>query len=148
MASASRQARNRSGSRWAVGGRHTKRTSGDGSGIPAPAMMADPMAAIALGTLVWPRREPRPQWLERYGPLLLALFMLAASRWGRYLLPGPPYIGDVVLGLLLANAALAAAVRGGARGRIDPLLGLVTGLLVLWVGIELLSSSFTQTALS
>ena len=44
-------------------------------------------------------------WLGRYGPMLLALYFVATTRWGSFLLPGPPYIADIALAALIAQRA-------------------------------------------
>ncbi len=43
------------------------------------------------------------RWLSLYGPLLLALYFVTTTRWGGYLLPGPPYVGDIALAGLIAH---------------------------------------------
>lgn len=84
--------------------------------------------------------------LQEYGPLALALFLLATSRWGSYLFPGPPYIADIVLALLLIDRAFAAATRRLPDRGVDPWLGISGGLLLTWSAIHLLFSPLTEDA--
>ena len=64
------------------------------------------------------------QWIALYGPLVLALYFVATTRWGSFMLPGPPYIGDLALGTLIAHRAWLLARGNGPR----PLIGLPAGL--------------------
>jgi hypothetical protein len=72
---------------------------------------------------------------------LLALYLLATSRWGSYLAPPgvPVYVGDVVAMVALAQSALAVRTR---RVRLDqaralPLAVLAALTLATWAAIRL-----------
>jgi hypothetical protein len=86
-----------------------------------------------------PSRTPdrRSEWsvsgLRVYGPLALALFMLAGSRWGSYIIPGPPYIADLVLALLAVAAVIHAAINpSSGRIRLDPTVAALGGAFLAW----------------
>jgi len=75
--------------------------------------------------------------IDTYGPALVALYFLATTRWGSYVLPGPPYVGDVMLMGLLANRALLLATGRRASGGRDALLALLATGLISWTLVRL-----------
>jgi len=87
--------------------------------------------------------------IDTYGPLLLALYLLATTRWGSYVIPGPPYIADFVLMGLLANRALVVAA-GRSRGSREVGFAVAAGALLAWAGMRFVfgdgASSFDAQA--
>ena len=82
-----------------------------------------------------------------YGPLLLALYFVAVGRWGSFLLPGPPYIGDLVLGGLIAHRVWLL-LRGQAPATlIARYVGITTGLLLAYSLVWLAAGDYTIDAL-
>ncbi|MBA0125071.1 O-antigen ligase family protein [Haloechinothrix sp. YIM 98757] len=79
------------------------------------------------------RTPPVHDRLQRYGPFVLALFLLATSRWGSYLPTGtPPFVVDIVLAVVIADRVLGVATHRSRRAPIDTWLAVTTlGLLVL-----------------
>jgi hypothetical protein len=82
-----------------------------------------------------------------YGPFVLALYLLAASRWGSYLFPGPPYLADLTLGLLIVERMFAAATNRVRSGGTDGALGLSIFGLLTWTVLVLLAGEQTTIAL-
>lgn len=76
--------------------------------------------------------------MSSYGPFVLALYMLATTRWGSYLLPGPPYVGDLAILVLLADRVLALAGRGRVLAPNDPWTALASAGLLTFSAIALL----------
>lgn len=84
--------------------------------------------------------------ISTYGPLLLALYMLMTTRWGSYILPGPPYAGDLVLVVLIAERVAALAGRGRLLAPNDPWAALAAGGLLLLGGVSLLFGEHSLSA--
>lgn len=73
---------------------------------------------------------PRHEWLHRYGPFVLAVFLLATSKWGSYLPTGsPPFVADLGFAVLLGDRVLGAAAHRGFRVPKDSWLCLVAAAL-------------------
>jgi hypothetical protein len=75
--------------------------------------------------------------------------MLASARWGSYVLPGPPYIGDLFLACVIGERLVAAA-----RGRpalslqsVELTLGVTCGLLLAWTSARFLVGGVTINAI-
>lgn len=103
---------------------------------------------------VWPwpaidrARDVQLGAFQRYGALGLTLFLLAASKWGSYLPAGhPPYVADIVLGLLLWGRIALAANRAGTRASVEPVLWSGVAGLLVWAAITLAFGSLSQNAL-
>lgn len=76
--------------------------------------------------------------LDVYGPVVLALYFLATTRWGSYVVPGPPYVGDIAILALLANRTfLVAAGRSGVGVR-EGTVAVLGGALLTWTVIRLI----------
>lgn len=82
-----------------------------------------------------------------YGPLLLALYFLMTSRWGSYLLPGPPYLGDLALGALIVQRIWSLTRRGGPQPVISRVVACPAALLLLFAFIWLISGGISIVAL-
>jgi len=107
--------------------------------------------ATGLGLAVQGRYDPAGRQsvaslLRNYGPFAIAAYMLATARWGSYLLPGPPYIGDVAILLLLGERAIAGLRGQTALGRVELSVGLACGSLLLWSSLRLVFGSFSANA--
>jgi hypothetical protein len=76
----------------------------------------------------------------------LALLMLATSRWGAYLVPGPPFLVDIVLALLLAERGFAAATGRLAYRGVDSWVALPASLLIAFSALALGFSSLDLDA--
>ena len=86
--------------------------------------------------------------MARYGPLLLALYFVMTSRWGSVLLPGPPYIGDVVLGALIVGRIWLLVVGDeDSRPLISRALAVPTALLIGYAVLQLGLGELNVTAL-
>ena len=87
--------------------------------------------------------------LDTYGALGLALFCLATSKWGSYLIPGPPYISDLIIMGLIANRLLllAAHRRSGAAGALESTMVIVASLLLSWTVLRLAAGGLSIDAL-
>lgn len=97
--------------------------------------------------LMEPRDHGGASRLSLYGPLILALFMLATTRWGSYLMPGPPYVGDIAVLALVAHRVITMAGPVGTTRTTDPWLGLaVSGVLLITVA-ALLAGDLSADAL-
>lgn len=84
--------------------------------------------------------------VDLFGPLFVALYFLSTAKWGSYVIPGPPYIGDVMLGVLLTNRVLlVAAGRSSHAGRDVTIAALGLGLLT-WTLIRLAFGEFSVNA--
>jgi hypothetical protein len=94
------------------------------------------------------RRVPVVYFLRQYGPFILAAYMLACGRWGSYVVPGPPYVGDLFLGCIIAERLVAAARRRQAMslGTVELTLGVTCGLLLVWSGLRFLLGSVSVNA--
>lgn len=86
--------------------------------------------------------DPGPGRISRlaglYGPLLLALYFVTTVRWGSYLLPGPPYVGDVALAGLIVHRIWSLWRYGAPKPIVSKWLGGATVLLLLLAFGELL----------
>ena len=78
-----------------------------------------------------PERRGFSEAVGLYGPLLLALYFVATTRWGSYLLPGPPYIGDIALAGLVAHRAWTLFRKGTPTPLLSWTLTLPATLLLL-----------------
>ncbi len=87
--------------------------------------------------------------LQQYGPYALALYLLAATKWGSGLSPlgGPPYITDLVLLLLLIDRAVAAAAHRSIATGVEAWVGGFVTALLAWSLILLVFGSVSQNAL-
>ena len=87
--------------------------------------------------------------LDTYGALGLALFCLATSKWGSYLIPGPPYISDLIIGGLIANRLLllAAHRQNGAAGARESTMVIAASLLLSWSVLRLAAGGLSIDAL-
>ncbi len=88
-------------------------------------------------------------FLREYGPFALAVYMLACARWGSYLIPGPPYVGDLFLICILGERVIAAA-RGHVAlslRTVELTIGLSCGLLLAWSSVRFLSGSISTNAI-
>lgn len=82
-----------------------------------------------------------------YGVFALALFLLATSKWGSYLpLSKPPFVSDILLGLLLVRYVLYAR-RGATIVRDGTPLRPLVSTLLFWIALELVRGSFSIVAL-
>ncbi|MGI8412550.1 MAG: O-antigen ligase family protein [Solirubrobacteraceae bacterium] len=79
---------------------------------------------------------PSSSQVRTYGPFALGIYLLATTRWGSYVLPGPPYISDIVIGLLIGERIVAATRRRLALGAIELTTGVTCGILLAWTGIR------------
>lgn len=86
------------------------------------------------------------RWLGLYGPLLLALYFVATARWGSYLLPGPPYIGDLALAGLIGHRAWSLTRRTALTPLLSRSIVIPTGLLLLLTAVSLTAGEWTITA--
>lgn len=84
--------------------------------------------------------------IRQYGLFALTLVLVAASKWGSYIVPGPPYITDIVLAILILERLLRLTPRSRALG-VDPWLGVFSIALVVWSLIALAFGSISQNAL-
>jgi hypothetical protein len=91
------------------------------------------------------------QWtatpINTFGPLILALFMVATTRWGSYLIPGPPYIADLVVIALFADRIVALAGRASLLAPMEPLTRLAVTFLLIVAGVNFLFGAHTVDAL-
>jgi O-antigen ligase len=94
-------------------------------------------------------RLPVARLLRQYGPFALAAFMLAFARWGSYLLPGPPYIGDLFLMAIVGErfVALARGRNALSLGTVELTVGLTAALLLVWSSVRFLQGSITVNAI-
>lgn len=80
-------------------------------------------------------------WINHLGVVCLAGYCLATSRWGAYLLPGPPYITDLFIMALLANRLLLHAAHrqegNTAKGAREASVTILGGLLLVWTVLRL-----------
>src|SRR5207249_2198187 len=84
--------------------------------------------------------------VSSWGPYALVLYLLAASRWGSQLVPGPPYVADIVLAGLIAERLFAIGVaRERGRG-VDAGLAFTTSALLAWTGLVFVAGQPTVTA--
>lgn len=90
-----------------------------------------------------------PVWLNRFGILLLAGYCLATSRWGSYLIPGPPYIIDLGLAVLILNRLMlhASGRHESERGYRDAVVAVAGGALFAWTVLRLAAGELTPEAL-
>lgn len=79
--------------------------------------------------------------IRAYGPYAIALWMLACSRWGSYVIPGPPYIGDLAIAVILGERIYSAVHGQRASESVDAWLALTVGALLLWACLRLIYSS-------
>jgi O-antigen ligase len=109
---------------------------------------ATPYALSRQRPLARPR-VPVAYFLRQYGPFAIATYMLACGRWGSYLLPGPPYIGDLVLTCVVGERIIAAGRRRQALnlGTVELTLGVTCGLLVAWSCIRFLYGSVSVNSI-
>ncbi|HUT77212.1 MAG TPA: O-antigen ligase family protein [Polyangia bacterium] len=82
-----------------------------------------------------------------YGPLLLALYFVATARWGSYLLPGPPYIGDLALGGLIAHRVWLLWRGNAPKPLLSRWIAIPTILLLVLSVVELATGELSITAL-
>jgi hypothetical protein len=85
--------------------------------------------------------------LRAYGPPALALYLLASSRWGSYVLPGPPYIADLLLAVLLINGILSSLNRERHISWRETSMAILGGATLAWCSIEFLLGSLSQDSL-
>jgi hypothetical protein len=45
-----------------------------------------------------------------YGPLVICLYLLATTRWGSYIIPGPPYIADLAIAVVIIDRLFALPI--------------------------------------
>lgn len=93
------------------------------------------------------RLERARGWLREYGPIGITLYLLAASKWGSYVLPGPPYIADMVV-----FGAIGERLWCVLEGRRNTLpqnrwLVVIAGALLIWSWSLLLFGTITPDAL-
>jgi O-antigen ligase len=93
------------------------------------------------------RQRSKAEILRDFGPFALGVYMLATARWGSYLLPGPPYIGDLAVMLLLAERGLAVARGFPALSRVEPTVALLCGCLLAWSALRFVYGSLSANAL-
>lgn len=86
-------------------------------------------------------------WLSNYGPLLLALYFVLTTRWGSYLLPGPPYIGDFALAILIGHRLWALARRTAPPPLIGLAVGIATGAMLTYAVVKLTTGELSTVAL-
>jgi hypothetical protein len=107
--------------------------TGDGGytdGALPTSTVTTPRATVA-SSLRLRRLEIAPV-LRVYGPTIVAAYMLATARWGSYLLPGPPYIGDLAVMAIIGERVIAAAQGRIALGSVELTTGVTSGLLLTW----------------
>lgn len=84
--------------------------------------------------------------INAYGPYVLALYMLASTRWGSYLLPGPPYVGDLAILVLLVDRVVALAAGRRVLAPNDPWTALIAGGLLILAGTSFLFGEHSTEA--
>ncbi len=94
-------------------------------------------------------RIPVARFLRQYGPFAIAAYMLATARWGSYLIPGPPYVGDVLLAAVIGERVVAAARGRRALNleKVELTLGVVCGLLLAWSAIRFLGGGISKNSI-
>jgi hypothetical protein len=86
--------------------------------------------------------------VQRVAPFALALFVLATTRWGTYVVPGPPYLVDLVIAVLIVERLVAIArTRSISEPPVATWVALAGAGLLVWTGIALATSSLTEVAL-
>jgi O-antigen ligase len=108
------------------------------------------MAATGLATTrprVTVQRRSMAGVLRDFGPFALGVYLLATARWGSYLLPGPPYISDLFIILLVAERAMAATRSLPALSRVETSVALACGGLLVWTALRFAYGSFTANAI-
>lgn len=91
--------------------------------------------------------ESHAGWLSLYGPFLLALYFVMTTRWGSYLLPGPPYIGDVALAILIVHRLWQHARREAPAPLIGRIVGAATASMLAYAVVRLALGDLNITAL-
>lgn len=89
----------------------------------------------------------RARLLREYAPYLLALYLLASSKWGSYIVPGPPYIADLVIFALVAERVHAAVQRRPAVLPVDGWLAVFAATLIVVSSLELLLAPISFNSL-
>jgi hypothetical protein len=74
------------------------------------------------------------------------MFLLATTRWGSYALPGPPYISDLAIALLLFDRLLALPLPGHVLARNNTFLLTAVGGLVAVAVVSFLTGPITPDA--
>lgn len=92
-------------------------------------------------------RSRASRWVSLYGPLLLALYFVATARWGSFLLPGPPYIGDLALGGLILHRLWTLWRSGLPQPLLARWTAIPAALLVVLSAIELAAGPYSVDAL-
>lgn len=106
-----------------------------------------PDAVIAPLAPLLPRRQDRFHRLRANGPVLLALFLLATSKWGSYLpFARPPYISDMAISLLVAARLLWRQASTRRRSG-DEVLRILVCSLIFWCSQELVRGTFSINAI-
>ena len=92
-------------------------------------------------------RRPFTLLLRDFGPFALGAYLLATARWGSYLLPGPPYISDLFIILLLGERVLALTRGRAALGRVESTVAVVGGSLLAWTALRFALGSISSNAI-
>jgi hypothetical protein len=94
-------------------------------------------------------RVPVARFLRQYGPFAIAAYMLATARWGSYLIPGPPYVGDVLLACVIGERVIAAARghRALSLHTVELTMGISCGLLLAWTSVRFLSGGISKNSI-
>lgn len=94
------------------------------------------------------RQYPLSAWSRNYLALALMLYLLGTSKWGSYLpFARPPYISDIVLGILVAQRLLFGPGKETRREKVGSPLGILIAAMVLWSAVELVRGPIAITAL-
>lgn len=94
-----------------------------------------------------PSMSPFSDAAALYGPLLLALYFVTTSRWGSYVLPGPPYIGDLFLTALIVQRLWLLARGTLPAPLLSRAIALPAGLLLLYAAVVLALGEHSTVAL-
>jgi hypothetical protein len=104
-------------------------------------------AADALLAAGGGQRLTVARFLREYGPFVLAAYLLATARWGSYLLPGPPYIGDLFVAALVGERLLAAARGRRALEAVEWTIGISCGSLLVWSSLRFFFGGISTNAI-
>lgn len=100
---------------------------------PKPGAAAGPWRRLSTATTL-------------YGPLLLALYFVATSRWGAFVLPGPPYVADLALGALIAQRLWTLLRHRTPAPLVSRSIGIAAVLLLVFSALTLLRGEWSVDA--